>query len=358
MFSWREFAGAALLGVACAAPAQTTPYAGIGRAATAQEVAAWDIDVRPDFKGLPKGSGSVRAGMAIWEAQCASCHGVFGESNSVFSPIVGGTTRDDVKTGRVARLADASYPSRTTLMKLASLATLWDYIFRAMPWASPKSLAPDEVYAVLAYLLNLGDIVPDDFVLSDRTMAQAQALLPNRHGLMTDHALWPGARLQARSQSRPRSAAADTSATACMRNCAPEPTIASVFPDSARNLHGNLALQNRSVGAQRGVDTSAAQARAPTQAEALQREASAAPLQLLRQHSCVACHGFDAPLVGPSFRDIARRYASRADAAAYLAGRIKSGGSGTWGATPMPAQALNEPDANAISQWLAAGALQ
>ncbi|MCX7233825.1 MAG: c-type cytochrome, partial [Burkholderiales bacterium] len=106
-------------------------YPGVGRAATPKEVAAWDIDVRPDFKGLPVGSGSVAQGQHIWEAKCASCHGVFGESNQVFSPLVGGTTEQDVRTGRVARLNDPAYPSRTTLMKVATLSTLWDYINRA-----------------------------------------------------------------------------------------------------------------------------------------------------------------------------------------------------------------------------------
>jgi cytochrome c len=73
-------------------------------------VAAWDIDVRPDFKGLPAGSGSVEKGQDIWEAKCASCHGVFGESNEVFSPLVGGTTKEDVKTGRVANLTRTDFP--------------------------------------------------------------------------------------------------------------------------------------------------------------------------------------------------------------------------------------------------------
>ena len=79
-------------------------FPGIGRNATPAEVMAWDIDVRPDFKGLPKGSGSVEQGQVIWESKCASCHGVFGESNEIFTPIAGGTTADDVKTGRVASL--------------------------------------------------------------------------------------------------------------------------------------------------------------------------------------------------------------------------------------------------------------
>jgi cytochrome c len=84
-------------------------YPGVGRNATGKEVLAWDIDVRPDFKGLPPGSGSVQKGMDVWEAKCASCHGVFGESNEVFSPLVGGTTADDIRTGHVARLKDPDF---------------------------------------------------------------------------------------------------------------------------------------------------------------------------------------------------------------------------------------------------------
>ena len=142
MFSCRELARALVLvlvlSAAGAAAAQSTAYPTLGRTATPKEIAAWDIDVRPDFKGLPKGAGSVAKGMDVWEAKCASCHGIFGESNEVFSPIVGGTTADDVKSGRVARLNDASFPGRTTLMKVSSLSTLWDYIRRAMPWTQPS----------------------------------------------------------------------------------------------------------------------------------------------------------------------------------------------------------------------------
>ena len=134
-------------------------FEGLGRLATSEEVKAWDIDVRPDFVGLPKGSGSVAKGMEVWEAQCASCHGVFGESNEIFTPIVGGTTAEDIKKGRVQSLKDGSSPQRTTLMKVPTLSTLWDYINRAMPWTAPKSLSTEEVYAVTAYILNMGGIV-------------------------------------------------------------------------------------------------------------------------------------------------------------------------------------------------------
>ena len=150
------------MGGAEAAVAQEL-YPGIGRSATQAEVRAWDIDVRSDLKGLPAGSGSVAKGRDVWDAKCASCHGTFGESNEVFPPIVGGTTKDDVKTGRVKALRDPD-TARSTLMKLSRISTLWDYINRAMPWTAPKTLTTEEVYAVTSYILNLGDLANDDFV--------------------------------------------------------------------------------------------------------------------------------------------------------------------------------------------------
>ena len=341
---------AAMTCIAAAQSSVTTAYSGIGRAATAAEVNAWDIDVRPDFKGLPAGAGSVSDGMKLWEAQCASCHGVFGESNQVFAPIVGGTNKADISSGRVARLTDASYPGRTTLMKLSSLSTLWDYIHRAMPWTAPKTLRPDEVYAVTAYILNLGGVVPDGFVLSNRNVAEVQGWLPNRNGTTTAHALWPGARA---SQRRP-----DVAAAACMKDCTTEPTVASFLPDHARNAHGNLAEQNRSVGAQRGADTSrpgaagGALAATPTVPTAQ----TAAGLAIARKYACTLCHASDTRLVGPGFKEIATRYAGRSDAASYLAGRIAAGSVGVWGAVAMPAQSLPAAEAQSIARWLADGA--
>ena len=352
-----RFLSAALL-LAVAMPALAERFPGVGRPATPSEIKAWDIDVRPDFKGLPKGAGSVAQGMAVWEGQCASCHGVFGESNQVFAPMVGGTTGDDMKAGRVARLTDTSFPGRTTLMKLSTVSTLWDYIHRAMPWAAPKSLTPDEVYAVTAYILNMGGIVRGDFVLTDRNIAQVQALLPNRDGMTRSHALWPSA-----PAGQP-----DVQGSRCMQGCSPEPVVASSIPEYARNAHGNLAQQSRNVGPQRGADTtqpppaSLAEARqralgiAATSTAAANPAEAAAALGLARQHNCTACHGIDSKLVGPSFEDIARKYEARADAPAYLAGKIKSGGSGVWGGMSMPAQAVTEDDARAIAAWLAAGA--
>jgi cytochrome c551/c552 len=314
----------ALLGTAAGAAER---YPGIGRSATASEVAAWDIDVRPDFKGLPAGRGTVAQGQALWEAKCASCHGVFGESNEVFTPLIGGTAAADIARGRVARLTDAGFPLRSTVMKLPTLSTLWDYIHRAMPWNAPRSLSGDEVYAVTAYMLHLAEVLPADGELSDRNIRDVQQRLPNRDGMTRAHALWPGA------AQRP-----DVQGSRCMTNCRGEPQIASRLPEHARGSHGDIAQQQRAWASQTppapstGVGT------------------------LLEKNACIACHAVDRALVGPSLRDVAAKYAQRGDAAAYLASKIKAGGAGVWGSVPMPAQTLSDGDASAIAAWLAAGA--
>lgn len=352
MFSCRNaLVLTALLAAAHLALAQSDKYPNIGRDATAKEIAAWDIDVRPDFKGLPKGSGSVAKGQGIWEAKCESCHGIFGESNEVFNAIVGGTTADDIRTGHVASLRRTDYPGRTTLMKVATLSTLWDFINRAMPWNEPKSLQPDEVYAVLAYILNLADIVPEDFVLSDRNMAEVQQRMPNRNGMSTAHGLWPDTTIQG-TTGKP-----DTANVVCMKNCATEPKVASMLPDFARNAHGNLAEQNHFIGPQRGADTTRPEGQGlpvqPSASRAGKASANKSVVALLNQHGCTGCHAIDRKVVGPAYTDVAKKYAGKTD---YLVDKIKSGGVGSWGQILMPAQTIPDEDAQAIAAWIAQGA--
>ena len=352
-----------LTGTGLCAAQTTGKYPGIGRDATAKEVVAWDIDVRPDFKGLPAGSGSVAKGQDVWESKCANCHGFFGESGEVFSPLVGGVTKADIQSGRVANLRDNSFPGRTTFMKVPTLSSVWDYINRAMPWNAPKTLSTEEVYAVTAFLLNLSGIVPDNFTLSDKNMQEVQNRMPNRNGMTTAHSLWPGKEFKGTPQP-------DTRNQACMKDCAPEPKLASVLPDFARNAHGNLAEQNRLVGAQHGADTTKPERKgAPLGATAVAVAAAVAmpeakkppaanqenkaALALLTKHSCTACHGMDKKIVGPGFTDIAKKHPGNA---AYLSQKIKLGGSGVWGSIPMPAQSLSDADAATLASWLASGA--
>ena len=348
MSSWvKPLSALALAAIACAAGAQTSKFPGVGRDATPAEVKAWDIDVRPDFQGLPPGSGSVERGQQVWEDKCASCHGVFGESNSVFNPLVGGTTKADIEKGRVANLQRTDYPGRTTMMKVPTVSTLWDYINRAMPWNAPKSLSTEEVYAVTAYMLNLADVVPADFTLSDRNIAQVQQRLPNRNGMSTDHAMWPGKEIK--GAARP-----DVAGSVCMKDCPVGSRVASLLPAHARNAHGNLAEQNRLVGAQRGAETrAAAGANAAPSAPAPTAPADAAPLALLQKNNCTACHAAGQRIVGPSWAEISQRHAGKAD---YLAGKIRGGSSGVWGNVPMPPQPLDEAAARQVADWLAGGA--
>lgn len=238
--------------LAAASPARALDDFGLGRAATSDEVKAWDIDVRPDFAGLPKGSGSVSDGEAVWESKCAVCHGVFGESNNVFPPLIGGVTKEDVKTGHVAALTQPDYPGRTTFMKVATIATLFDYIRRAMPWDAPKSLTNNQVYAVLAYMLSLSEIVPDNFVLNDATIRDVQKIMPNRNGMTVEHAMWPSASLSGK-EIKP-----DVDAMRCMKDCKSRVEISSTLPDHVLSLYGNIADQNRRIGPARGQATDAA----------------------------------------------------------------------------------------------------
>ncbi len=322
-------------------------FKGVGRQATPAEVKAWDIDVRPDFKGLPKGSGSVDKGQELFEEKCASCHGTFGESNEVFTPLVGGTTKDDMQTGRVKGLSSGELPQRTTFTKVATISTVFDYIQRAMPWTAPKSLKPDDVYAILAYLLNLSEMVPGDFVLSDKNIADVQKLLPNRNGMTTDHGMWTGA--SAAKGGIGNGGKPDTQNKACMKNCKPEVLIGSTLPDYARTAHGELYDQNRNFGPVRGTKTLGGAAAAPV--------AVNPNLELATKSGCMACHGVNSKIVGPGYNEVVTRYKGQPDAEDRLVAKVKAGGQGVWGAIPMPPNGhLKDEDLKTLVKWILSGA--
>ena len=333
----------ALLGaLVLAAPARALDDYGLGRAATPDELKAWDIDVRPDFAGLPKGSGSVADGETVWEGKCATCHGTFGESNKFFSPLIGGVTKDDVKSGNVASLKRPDYPGRTTFMKVATVSTLFDYIRRAMPWNAPKTLSNDQVYAVLAYMLNLSEIVGDDFILNEKTIVDVQKMMPNRNGMTTQHAMWPSSAFSGKPLKP------DAAGTPCMKNCKASVEIASVLPDYALPSHGNIADQNRRVGPVRGQTTG------PSAAETAAAKHPAAALAEIA--GCLACHAADTKLVGPSYADVAQKYKGQ-DVAAKLEKKIREGGEGVWGDVAMPPMPdVRDEDLKALVAWILNGA--
>ena len=144
---------------------------GIGRAATPAEIAAWDIDVRADGRGLPPGRGSVSAGAKLYAEACAACHGEKGEGKPA-DQLVGGF--GTLATTKPVRTVGSYWPYATTL---------FDFIRRAMPFNAPQSLSDDEVYALSAYLLYLNGIVPQDAVLDAGSLPKVA--MPNRNGFTT-----------------------------------------------------------------------------------------------------------------------------------------------------------------------------
>lgn len=281
--------------------------------------------MRADFAGLPKGSGSAKKGEEVWEAKCTSCHGPFGDSNSTFPPIAGGVTKEDIAHGRVAGLTRPE--QRTTTMKLSQVSTLWDYINRAMPWNAPKTLSVEEVYALTAYILSLDQIVPDDFVLSDRNIAEVQQRLPNRNGMTREHGLWD-------IQGRP-----DVRSKACMAGCAAEGKVTSRLPPEAIANHGNLAEQQRGIGPTRGLAVSP-------------RSVSSGVADLAQKAGCMACHAAATRVVGPSLADIGRKYRADDGAEARLFAKIRDGGKGAWGEIPMPPHPqLAEAEIRTLVRW-------
>lgn len=305
-------AAIALLALPLLASAAPAKY-GFGKPATPQEIAGWDIDVRPDGKGLLRGRGSVADGQAIYDEKCASCHGTFGESNS-YLQLAGG----------VGTLA-SDQPIRTTGSKLNYATTLWDYINRAMPFNAPQTLKPDEVYALTAYVLNLNDILPADAIVDQDSLPKLR--MPNRDGFTTRHGFMT------------RDGKPDTSNTACMKDCVREVRLSSEMPDYARDQHGNIAEQVRGGG---------------NKPEA---GAARSGLDIAKGAACTACHGVSERVVGPGFREIAARYTADAGAAARLAAKVKGGGSGAWGAVPMPPQGhVKDADVQVIVRWILAGA--
>lgn len=155
-------------------PVPTHGVLHLGRAATNDEVAAWDIDVRPDGKGLPIGSGTVANGGEIYDAQCASCHGVFGEGEGRWPILAGGI--DTLTEDRPEKTIGSYWPY---------LSTVYDYVRRAMPFGNARSLSDDDVYALTAYLLYLNDLVDENYELSDQNFIDTR--LPNENNFIADN---------------------------------------------------------------------------------------------------------------------------------------------------------------------------
>lgn len=184
----REFylAAFALLALAGATRARAQSPYGIGRIATPAEIAGWNIDIDRYGSNLPPGSGSINHGRAVFDQQCAACHGEKGEGG-IGEQLVGG--QGTLATAKPVRTVGSHWPYAPTL---------FDYIRRAMPQNAPQSLSNEDVYAVSAYILYLNGLLPGEATLDAKTLSAIK--MPNRNMFVGD--------------SRP-----DVTNPACMTDC-------------------------------------------------------------------------------------------------------------------------------------------
>jgi len=205
------------------APAAEGTY-GIGRPAHAEEIAAWDVDILPDGRGLPEGSGDVWTGEEVFADKCAACHGDFAE----------GVDNWPVLAGGFDTLADED-PVKTVGSYWPHLSTAWDYISRSMPFGDAGTLTPDETYAIVAYILYSNDLVDDDFELNHENFADFE--MYNMDGFVID--------------DRPDLEYAQWRTEPCMENCKEkaEVTMRTVFlvetpPEGGSNSVMNHASED------------------------------------------------------------------------------------------------------------------
>src|SRR6201981_3951626 len=144
----------------------------LGKPISPEDLASWDISIGPDGAGLPPGSGTVKQGEAVFVAKCQACHGEKGA----------GTPNDRLVGGQGSLPGDKP-PIKTVGSYWPYATTLFDYIRRAMPYNESKSLTNDEVYAVVAYILNLNGIIADGDTMDAQTLRKVK--MPNRDGFVT-----------------------------------------------------------------------------------------------------------------------------------------------------------------------------
>lgn len=151
---------------------------GLGRPATPDDIKRVDIDVMPDGRGLPTGRGTVAQGQSVYAAKCAACHGAKGEGGPN-EALVGRNVGDSfahATNPKLVRTVGSYWPYATTL---------FDYTARAMPFPRPGSLSADETYGLVAYLLFLNGIVPEDAVMDQTSLPRVR--MPARDKFVIDN---------------------------------------------------------------------------------------------------------------------------------------------------------------------------
>lgn len=142
----------------------------LGTPVAETDLAGFDLIAPPDGSGYPDGAGTAIEGREVFAMRCAACHGMNGEGTSGNTVLVGGN------------MSSQDTPLRTVGSYWPHASTVFDYIRRAMPADSPKSLSNEEVYKVTAYLLYLNGILEESEELNAETLQQV--IMPNADGFI------------------------------------------------------------------------------------------------------------------------------------------------------------------------------
>ena len=169
MFTRKLVSLAALVALGATAASAQTP--GLGKPISAAELAAWDINVLPDGTGLPAGSGNAAQGAKIYAEKCAGCHGAKAEGQGPWTKLIGGNPIGSINAGE--KTIANFYPYATTI---------FDFIRRSMPYAQPRTLSNDEVYALTAFILAGNKIIGENDVMNAQSLPKVR--MPNRDGFI------------------------------------------------------------------------------------------------------------------------------------------------------------------------------
>jgi len=167
---------ALIAGLFCLSQTVFAGQYGFGVSATAAEIAAIDIDVMPDGRGAPPGEGTYEQGKADYMGQCAGCHGVDPSKptkGTGAAALLGG--RGSLTSGKPKKTVESYWPYASTF---------FDYVYRAMPFNSPGSLSPNQVYSITAYILGEAGITDKGATMNASALAAVR--MPNRDGFIAD----------------------------------------------------------------------------------------------------------------------------------------------------------------------------
>lgn len=280
---------------------------GLGRAALPEEVAAWDLDVRPDGTGLPAGSGNAQSGEPIYENNCASCHGSFAEGVGNWPTLAGGQ----------GTLADED-PVKTVGSYWPYASTVWDYVHRSMPFGAAQTLSVDETYAIVAYILYSNDLIDDEYELNQDSLAALA--MPNADGFIVD--------------DRAETEYSQWRTEPCMENCKDSvevtmrATVLDVTPDEADEAPAEMDESQAVATAQPEEEAAAA----PAEEAAPEAAAAAIDPDLAAQgekvfRKCKACHKVDGgKATGPHLDGVFGREIGGVDGFKYSGAMAGMGG--------------------------------